>query len=172
MKERTIYYIFLIFSAGITLSSCVKKPKYSSIPEIEYRDFIRYGNNPMNPDSFEVVIAFKDNEGDIGIAEEDMVGEFKEGNLWMTYFYDSLGAWAALDTSNSPTSPFDTLRLTYPVPVVLPEGDDEEPMKGLIYVKKKPFFAVHERIKFSIYMKDMARNKSNVVETPPLVFEP
>lgn len=171
MKLRPLYYIPLAFFAGTALSSCVEKPKYPSTPEIEYRDFIRYGNNPMNPDSFEVVIAFKDNEGDIGIAEEDMVGDFKEGNLWMTYFYDSQGTWAALDNTPS-IPPFDTLKLTYPVPVVLPEGDDEEPMKGLIYVKKKPFFAVHEKIKFSIYMKDMARNKSNVVETPALVFEP
>ena len=126
----------------------------------------------MNPDSFEVVISFKDNEGDIGLAQEDLVGDFKSGNLFMTYFYDSNGTWAAWDSSNNPVPPFDTLKIAYPIPVVLPEGDNSEPMKGLIYAKKAPFFAVHDRIKFQIYMYDLARHKSNVVETPVLVFEP
>ena len=125
----------------------------------------------MNPDSFEVVISFKDNEGDIGLAQEDLVGDFEKGNLFMIYFYDSAGIWLAWN-NNDPLPPFDTLKIVYPVPVVLPEGDDSEPMKGLIYAKKAPFFAVHERIKFKIYMYDLARHKSNVVETPALVFEP
>lgn len=177
MKLRPLYYAFLVFLAGLTLSSCVDKPKYPSTPEIEYRDFIRYGNNPLSPDSVEVVISFKDNEGDVGLAQNDLSGDFKNGNLWMIYFYDSNGTWAAYDATNSPVPPFDTLMTVFQVPVVLPEGDDNEPMQGLIYVKQITKLGgvsllSHEKIKYKIYLKDKARNKSNVIETPPLVFEP
>lgn len=158
--------------AGITLASCIDKPIYPSEPVIEYKDFIRYGSDPSNPDSVDLVISFTDNEGDIGLEQADTFGIFKYGNLYMIYFYDSAntGNWVAYDYTSNPLPPFDTLKIPYRVPPVLPDGEESEPMKGLIYVKQKPFIKVHDRIMYKVYMYDKASHKSNTVDSPPIEF--
>lgn len=173
--KKNLFYI-LIFVA-FSYTACIEKPTYPEEPVIAYKDFIRYGNNPLQPDSVEVVISFTDNEGDIGLEQTDTVGPngiFKYGNIWLVYYYDSAntGIWAAWDNTIATPIPFDTFKVAYRVPPVLPEGDPAEPMKGLIYVKVNPFTVVHKRIKYEVYMYDKAHHKSNTIETPPLDFQP
>jgi len=170
VKRRILYKLFLVVFAGITIASCIKKPKYRSEPVIEYKDFLRYGD-PSDPDSVELVISFTDNEGDIGIEQGDTNNSiFKSGNLFMVYYYDSNGTWTAFDPN--PAAPFDTMIIPYRVPVALQEGDDSEPMKGLIYVKQKfPFkWATHTKLMYRVHMYDKALHKSNTIDTPPIEF--
>lgn len=174
----TLIYTLLLFSLG--LASCIDKPIYPSEPVIAYQDFIRYGSNPLSPDSVELVVSFTDNEGDIGLEQSDTSGIFKFGNLYMNYlFWDTTGVdhWSYYDNSPADSIPFDTLKVAYRVPPVLPEGDPAEPMKGLIYVKMITksggvSLIVHNRIKYNVYIYDKALHKSNVTETTPLDFQP
>jgi hypothetical protein len=166
----------MIFS-GIIIYSCVKKPTYPSTPLIAYSNFIRYGN-VSDPDSVEVAITFQDEEGDIGLDQSDTSGIFKNGNLWLVYFYDSANApypyhWCAWDSSSNPLPPFDTLKIAYRVPRVLPQNETTQPMKGTIYAKlKRPSIKLpgHKTIKYGVYLYDKAMHKSNYFETPALVF--
>lgn len=176
MKKNLIYTLLLL---ALGYASCIEKPVYPTEPVIAYKDLIRYGLNPLQPDSVEVVVSFTDNEGDIGLDQADTHGIFNDGNIWLVYYYDSAntGTWAAWDTSLANPIPFDTLKYHYRVPPVLPEGDPAEPMKGLIYVKlftkdNGISTIVHERIKFGVYMFDKAMHKSNIIETPPFDFQP
>ena len=170
MKLRNPYIIIFAVFAGIAVSSCIKKPTYPSEPVIEYKDFLRYGNS-SDPDSVELVVSFTDNEGDIGLEQGDTNNSiFKLGNIFMVFYYDSNGTWAAFDPNAA--APFDTMIIPYRVPLVLQEGDESEPMKGLIYVKqKKPIkFSEHKKIMYKVYMYDKAMHKSNTVDTPPIEF--
>jgi len=156
----------------MVISSCQKKPSYSSVPYIEYSDFLRYGN-PHNPDSVKLVVKFTDNEGDIGFAASD-TQIFKKGNFFMIYFYlDTTGGhehWSAFDT-NPATPAIDTLIINYRVPPLLPDGDPSEPMKGSIYVRQlKPISPYYNRIKYRCYLYDKALHKSNVFDTPEIDF--
>lgn len=166
MKKNLTYLLILI---ALAYGSCIDKPSYPSEPVIAYKDFIRYGSDPSNPDSVELVVSFTDNEGDIGLEQGDTHGLFKDGNIWLVYFFDTSGVWEAYDTSVT-TPQFDTFKVAYRVPPVLPEGDPAEPMKGLIYVKQSPFIKVFDKIKYEVYMYDKALHKSNLIETPPLDF--
>jgi hypothetical protein len=169
MRQKHLYNIIVAWFIilGIGISSCIKKPKYPSTPVIKFKDFIRYGN-PADPDSVELVITFTDSEGDIGLDPEDKKGILKDGNLFMIYFYDSAGTWAAFDPN--PLPPFDTLRIVYPVPPVLPPNDLNEPVKGSIYVKQFKPFRAHNKIKYVVYMYDKALHKSDTIHTPVLTF--
>lgn len=170
MKKGTIYTLILI---ALVYTSCIDKPNYPSTPVIAYKDFIRYGNDPSNPDSVEVVVSFTDNEGDIGLSQADTVGPgglFNYGNIWLIELHDSAGHWAAYDTSEATAVPFDTFRFAYRVPPVLPDGDPAEPMKGLIYVKQSPYAKVFDKIKYIIYLYDRAGHRSDTVHSPPIVF--
>ena len=177
MKRRILYKLAIVVFAGAVISSCIKKPKYPTQPVITYKDFLRYGAS-SNPDSVELVVSFTDNEGDIGFGQEDIDNSsLKLGNFFMTYFYDSAGIWAAHDYTQPPLPPFDTLKIYYWVPPVLQEGDDSEPMKGLIYVKLKKLISPNnipifpdKKIKFVVNMYDKAMHKSNTIETPAIQF--
>ena len=130
-------YIYLLFFTILTLASCVDKPTYPSQPVIGYKGFIKYGNQ-ADPDSLELVVSFTDNEGDIGLAQSDNQGIFNSGNLFMTYyFWDTIGLvdhWSAYDLNHG-TGNFDTLVYPFRVPLVLPEGSKDQPMKGYIFAK-------------------------------------
>jgi hypothetical protein len=166
--KKGLFYTLILIAIGYT--SCIEKPTYPSEPVIAYKDFIRYGNDPKNPDSVEVVVSFTDNEGDIGLEQADTNGDFKYGNIWLVFFYDSLGTWAAYDSSDQSPVPFDTFKVAYRIPPVLPPGDPSEPMKGLVYVKQSPFIKVFDKIKYVVYMYDRAGHRSDTIHTPPLNF--
>lgn len=171
-------YSLLVAGFGLLFNSCIKKPVYPSEPVIAYSNFLRYGADPMSPDSVEIVVSFTDNEGDIGLEQYDTNGIFKQGNLWMVYYYDSTGnnTWSPFDMVQVPVGIMDTLKIPYRVPPVLRDGDPSEPVKGLIYAKIKTkqsgIFLYHDRIKFQVYLYDLALQKSNIVETPPQDFNP
>ena len=180
MKVRPLYILFAMIFAGITFFSCKDKPVYPSEPVIAYKDFLRYGNDPSSPDSVELVVSFTDNEGDIGFDQADTNGIFgngdslKYGNFWMIdYYWDTAGGtghWTPFDNGPPDIPPIDTHKIAYRVPLVLPDGDPSEPMKGLIYVKQKNFAVLFPRMKYVAYMFDKAKHKSNVIETPPIDF--
>ena len=163
--------IICLFILGVlTFSACREKPVYSSTPAITYQDFTKFGK-PSDPDSVVLVIYFTDNEGDIGLAKQDTLDFFKSGNLWMTYFYDSMGRWAAWDTSAGINTKFDTFKIAYRIPPLLPKGDPSEPMKGLIYVMQSPFIKVHDTIMYSVTLYDKALHKSDTIHTPSIIFK-
>lgn len=159
---------------GVGIYSCKDKPSYPSTPVITYKNFIRYGN-PSNPDSVELVVSFTDNEGDIGLDQSDTFGLFKTGNIFMDYLYwDTTGTgpdhWSYYDMTPTDSIPFDTLKVAYRVPPVLPDGDPAEPMKGLIYVKQKPFIKVYDKIMYVVYLYDKAHHRSDTIHTPAFLF--
>ena len=166
MKKSLTYILILI---ALIYASCVKKPVYPSTPVIAYKDFIRYGN-PSNPDSVELVVSFTDNEGDIGLQQSDTIGDNKYGNLWMVYYFDTAGYWEPFDSSLVSPIPFDTFKVAYRVPPVLPDGDPAEPMKGLIYVKQSPFVKVFDKMKYVVYLYDLAGHRSDTIHTPAIIF--
>lgn len=176
MKTRYAYALILVILSWGFLYSCVKKPSYPSIPLIAYKTCLRFGANPLNPDSIKVAINFQDEEGDVGMDVSEAPAFLKNGNLFMTYFYDSAnGHFAAWDSSNNPLPPFDTLKIDYLVPRVLPANETSQPMKGVIYVKLNKLsirpFSSHKTIKYKICLYDKAMHKSNTIESDPLVFQ-
>ena len=170
MKTNSFFLLLFVLSL-IAISSCIHKPVYPSEPVIEYKDFVRYGK-PSDPDSTVLIISFTDNEGDIGLGQADTQGLFKDGNLWMVYLYDSAhnNIYVPFDSSITSPIPFDTFKIAYRVPLVLPSNDPSEPMKGLIYVKQSPFIKIHDRIEYEIYLYDKAMNRSKKIRTPPIIF--
>lgn len=170
MKIINLSAAFLVLFTGISLISCIKKPVYPSEPVIAYDNFIRYGD-PANPDSVEVVISFTDNEGDIGLTQADTFGIFKKGNVCLyESYWDTTGTdhWAVWDNPLTPA--IDTSFIYYRVPLILPEEDPTEPVKGLIYVKQRPYVKVFDRVRYTIYMYDLAKHKSNTIDSPPIDF--
>jgi hypothetical protein len=171
MKKILPYFLLFVLA---TFASCIDKPTYPSTPVIAYKNFIRYGN-PSNPDSVELEVSFTDNEGDIGLDQTDTSGIFSKGNIYMDYMYwDTVGTgpdhWSYYDTSPADSIPFDTLKIAYRVPPVLPEGDPAEPMKGLIFVKQKAPVNIFPKIMYVVYLYDKQYHRSDTIHSPPIYF--
>jgi hypothetical protein len=167
MKE---FFKYVVIFLSPFWASCIKKPTYPSKPVIAYRDFLRYGNF-SNPDSVDLVVSFTDNEGDVGLSQKDVQGIFSVGNIYLDYYsWDTAGTdhWSPVD--DPMTAAIDTFKIAYRVPEVLPDGDSSEPMKGLIFVKQKPFVKIFDKIMFVVYLYDKAGNKSDTIHTPPIIF--
>ena len=165
-------FTYLFFAIILVFASCVDKPTYPSQPVIAYKGFIKYGA-PAAPDSVELVVSFTDEEGDIGLSQSDTQGIFKSGNLYMIYFFwdttGGTGHWSAYDTDPA-TPKIDSLIFAYRVPQVIPDGGKDEPMKGLIFAKIKPFINPYNKIKFEVYLYDKALHKSDTIYTPAITF--
>ena len=193
MKKRSLFVIVLV----IFITSCKKKDKEilhttyppcttcpscaasGNSPLISYSGFTIYGN----PDSAELKINFCDKDGDIGLSTSDTTNLFKQGNLWMIYYYlDTAGHWTAYDIDPA-TPKIDTFFITYRIPA-LPAPPITYPythmgypnpvtvvlnassiLEGTIQMRQKPYFVIHHTIRYDIYMYDKAHNKSNVIST-------
>ena len=169
MKNKLLYVLYLI---PWLFSSCIHKPTYPTTPVIVYKDFIRYGD-PSDPDSVELVVSFTDNEGDIGLDQDDTSGIFNKGNIYMDLLYwdtTGTGHWAYYDNTPPNPVPFDTFRVAYRVPQVLPPGDPAEPMKGLIYVKQQYPVHIFDKIQYVVYLYDKARHRSDTIHSPTILF--
>lgn len=138
--------------------SCIKKTTYSTVPEIEYKNFV-----PNTDESAEISIKFKDGDGDIGTAGNDTTR-----NLWVNYYYkDTVSLKYVAFCFGCGT---DSLKTAYVVKQT--EGSYQgKPISGELSVKLQQYRHSKKikNIKYVIYLYDKAGNKSNVITTPELI---
>lgn len=74
---------FIVFIAGILLTSCFDPPDYPDTPRIEYRDvlFKNVGDN-SDPDSLVISIRFEDGDGDLGLRTTESAPPFQLKNFY------------------------------------------------------------------------------------------
>lgn len=154
MSKPLKYTVFLF--AFTLLYACIKKETVSKIPEIEYKSFF-----PYQDESADFTITFSDGDGNIGKEQGDSTK-----NFFLVYYYK--------DSITHKYVSFDSL---FP-PVVKSEytmrkpGDDYKntPISGEITVNiaKYRHSVKIKNIKYVVYIKDNADNKSNVITTPEI----
>jgi hypothetical protein len=168
MKTRSCFLLTLSLAA-LLLSSCRKDEEFPVEPQIEYLNFIKYGN-----DSADFYISFTDGDGDIGLDKGDTFPPYNRGsiyyyNIYLRYQYkDSAGNYKdyALPLIPPDTVP-DTLEWKYRIPVVTPFGQDKS-LNGEIHVRLYGPYQVHPTYRYRCYIYDRALNKSNVADSPDL----
>lgn len=159
------YFILLVIVGTSLFSACKKTKSVSSIPEISYNSFTKYGK-----DSALISINFKDGDGDIGLNQPDTASPFNSkspyyNNLFMVYYYKGSDGnfhryFEVLIN--------DSIDFRYRVPNITPKGKNKS-LEGEIKVVLKPvYYAIaaspaHTLIRYQIYIYDRALNKSNVI---------
>jgi hypothetical protein len=170
MKVFTYKKALLASACALLFASCLKREEFPPQPVIEYKDFIKYGN-----DSAEFIFKFTDGDGDIGLTESDTFGNFAPNapyyyNFSMTYFYkDGSGNFQPYDAIDSTPAVMDTLKNGYRIPYITPEGQNKV-LDGEIRVKLlAPYIPIFDKnFKFDAFIYDRSLNKSNVISTPEL----
>ena len=155
---------FLIKILGVFLVSglvfaCVKKSKYPTVPEIEYKDFVL-----IDSKSAYLQLKFSDGDGNVTLNENDTTKNF----FYTYYYYDTIiKKFTALYSPDLN----DTFRFAYSVrtPLEAPSFKGKQ-ISGEISVKLQEYrhSKYVKRVKYVMYLLDQDGNKSNVVTSPEI----
>jgi len=162
--------IFLFLAVIMIISfSCRKKEEFPVIPHIEFISFTKLQNTQGIDTAGILKFSFTDGDGDIGLYKKDSLPPY-DFNLFISYFEKKDGVFeeAFQILYNNLTQTFDTLPFHGRIPILTPDGNDKN-IKGEIedILQLSPISDATE-IKYKVYIKDRALNKSNVIETPEI----
>lgn len=151
--------------------SCTKPKKYSTTPEISFKDIPIKDTTVFGNHLKRCVLTFYliDGDGDIGFKEGDTLppyeidGEYYN-NVIITMYKMTDGIYQAVDTPEIGT-PFN-FRTKY----IEPAGQNKT-LKCTIYINLDfDIPSSWDSLKFDFFMYDRALHKSNVVSTPLVVL--
>lgn len=167
------------------VAACKKKEIYSVIPLIEYKTAHFYQNAEGVDTLMVLVFSFKDGDGDIGLTQADTSAPFNPvldpvnnnklinpyyNNLYIDYFELVNGTYQSLKT------PFgnDTLRYPFRFESLTPEGRHKA-IRGDIEVGISPVPLAYnpqsDTVMYRFFIYDRALHKSNIAESPALIWK-
>jgi hypothetical protein len=154
---KIVRLALFLFVTGTIISSCMKRPDYPDYPIIKFKAFIPEG------DSAKLIFEFTDGDGDIGLRKEDTIPPY-DANLFLKYYEQREGEFVEVE----PIIPFN-----YRIPDISRKGKIKT-LEGEIMVRINYYYdfaSPYDTIKYSAYIVDRALNKSNVIETDPIVVQ-
>ncbi len=148
MKKKLLI-LATVFAISF-LCSCLKPPRFSETPSIE---FVSINSTQVQQmvDSIQMIISFKDGDGDLGSLDSDtstncFITDHRPGKADYTY--------------------------TYKIPFVTPNGTTKD-ISGTVSVNLPGItcipFHVSDSVTYKIMIMDRAGHKSNQVQTPVIV---
>lgn len=179
---KTLLYLFVIF---LLVSSCKKEEQFSKLPEVAFKDFLIYRNAAGIDTTVDFVFTFKDGDGDIGYEDNEFDPSCgaDNNNLYIAYeerrgndFYPKK-LWTQVTeiTAGCDTLVyFDSVQIQFNqrMQYVEPPGNKKS-IEGEVKYRMDYNSAVillSRQGRFQFYIRDRAKNKSNVVITPELVL--
>ncbi|MFA9214177.1 MAG: hypothetical protein ACEQSR_10080 [Candidatus Methylacidiphilales bacterium] len=181
IKNKLSYAVALIL---LLLNSCKENEIFSNIPRLEYKSV--YFLQSSGKDSImKLIFSFKDGDGDIGLESVDTFPPFNpvfdtitEASLNKYYFNCYVNYREKMNGVFMPYIPpgkVDTFLYSFRVQNLTPEGRHKA-IRGELELdipvspsQRLSFFDT-DTIIYSIYIYDRSLNKSNVIETPPIIW--
>ena len=144
----------------------MKQKNFSAVPAIEYLQYQKIDsthNGVTTHIELDIIISFKDGDGDIGIVAGDNTSP---PDLKLVYQHDSSGVWLPYNQPPLVRNTFDTLIINERVPYLTPQGQYKD-LQGQIRIKLPyPYSApIHPVFRYAITLKDRAGHLSNMVYT-------
>ena len=178
MKNKILY----ISSICLLMFACTGEPNFSFIPEISFNN-VQVSTvssqgllGVTKKDSVIMTVNFQDGDGDLGFTPNELINLKKTtGDSLQTFVVDIYVQRNGKFLKSNPKEKFGGN-----IPIRFKQGSKAGPIEGKIdysatfeynvfqgipYLKGK-----NDTIKFAVQIKDRALNKSNVVETTPIVI--
>ncbi len=165
----------LLSFGGLMACSPDNEPEFSPIPELTFKEYIfnREENNGILEDSYTLIFEYIDGDGDIGMPDT-MEWLSRKDSLKHVLFIDFFEKDAnGLFKRKACALGADTTAKKYRLPNITPPGNNKA-IKGEMEIKVLPCpipLDTTKTIKYSFYLYDRALNKSNVIETPEIIYE-
>jgi hypothetical protein len=159
MKFFTKIAILILFSLGLSLTSCIKAPDFPLEPIIKFEQFLKF-----EKDSAWFIFSFTDGDGDIGLKPEDTFAPFDTSSIYYYNFYMDYFEKQGDDFVKITTE----IPFYYRIPFLTPQGRNKA-LEGEVIVRLPFQYFDSSRdaqfIKFEAWIYDRSLNKSNVIST-------
>lgn len=165
-----------------SLQACKKKEIYPETPSIEYKSY-RFLSTQAGIDSLLILtFSFKDGDGDLGLSQGDTLAPFNAvidstgksinpyyNNIHFEYQEKYQGVFNYV---TNPFNVYDTLTYAYRFESITPDGRHKA-IRGDIEVTIGPSYYpnAQDTTFYRFYIYDRALHKSNIVETPSIVWK-
>jgi hypothetical protein len=162
--------------------SCKKKEIYPETPQVEFKSAF-FIQDQLGIDSIMVLsFTFKDGDGDLGLNQSDTIAPFNAvtdstgkslnpyyNNIHFGYEERINGEFKFV---TNPFNVFDTLNYAYRFENISPDGRHKA-IRGDIEVKIGPnqYPNAGDTCRYKFFIYDRALHKSNLAETPSLVWK-
>ncbi len=159
---RFTFFIFLIFWF---LCSCEKPKMYSNVPEIAFKSVsLADGTDTLGNEikKVQLTISLVDGDGDIGLPEGGYPGFeiLNNKNLFITLYQKIDGVFTEVNL----LAPH-----YYRTPYQQPEGQDKTLKADYeVTMEYSKMFFTYDTIKYSFFIYDRQKHKSNIAETPEI----
>lgn len=173
--------IFILL-AGFLIIGCKKRPEYPFTPEISYKSIITQ-RNQLNPTTDNIIIAinFKDGDADLGLGVGDTNFPFSRyidsdkkklnfdyHNYFIDWYLKQKGKFVLVPSDsilnfNGRFGDLNPKKLAGPIDGVLIDT-----ISRAIY--RAPYKGFNDTIKFRVRIQDRKLNKSNFIETDPVIL--
>jgi hypothetical protein len=178
MKKKLLY----ISSLCPLLFACSGEPDFSFTPEISFSNVkvLTLSSQGLlgttKKDSVVMTVNFQDGDGDLGFTPDELTAlKKKTGDSLQTFVVDIFVQKNGKFLRSNPKEKYGGN-----IPIRFKEGTKAGPIEGVIdysaVFEYNVFQAIplltgkRDTVKFAIQIKDRALNKSNVVETTPVVI--
>ncbi len=160
MNQNYFYYIF--FALLVAFQSCITPPDFSVVPEIEFislsKDSLQQGTG-LN-DELNVQFSFKDGDGDIGSDSITLfITDLRDGSMFQSKQIPFL------PSENAANGVEGTISFKLNTTCCIGEGSINCCQLGACDALLK-----EQNLIYEIYIEDRAKNKSNVIQTTPIIL--
>ncbi len=145
--------------------SCEKPKMYSDVPEISFKSIsLANSTDTLGNEIKKVLLTFSliDGDGDIGLPEDGYPGFeiLKDKNLFITLYEKIDGEFVEVNL----LAPHN-----YRTPFQMPEGQDKVLKADYeVTMEYSKLFFTYDTIKYSLFIYDRQKHKSNIIETPEI----
>ncbi|MBN2348979.1 MAG: hypothetical protein JXJ22_09090 [Bacteroidales bacterium] len=163
-------YTFVVVLIIVLTTACQPIEKVSPVPEIEFKSFDLSERIDPTLENKEIVgeleISFIDGDADLGVYEEvaadTTLPDSIRKNLFLTIFEKVDGNYFEIEADSTLPDNFYTI----PYDEKLDRVGQNKTVKGIIKVDISFFFEPpYDTMRYEVYIRDRALNKSNVVTT-------
>jgi hypothetical protein len=154
--RNLLFIIAPLLVMTVLLGSCLKKETFPPEPSIKIKRLVTH------PDSAKLVLSFQDGDGDIGLGQSDTAGDFRY-NCFIDVYWKRNNNWELIEFF---------IPYYYRIPIL--SRNRERAIQGDIIIDLIDFppdlgTTGTDTLKISVFIKDKALNKSNVVESDPFI---
>lgn len=174
MKLKKLALLILIIP--LAFFSCKKYEDYPPEPGIEFMDFTLLRDDQGIDQRGVLRFSFSDGDGNIGLYDYDTLPPY-DYNLFVKYFELQNGEFKEIflitpTYIDDSTIVYDTATFNGRIPILTPAGKNKAisgEIEDTLFVNNP--VSTFDTIMFEVYIQDRALNKSNVIQTPPIVIK-
>lgn len=176
MKSYLLFKTLLILGILALIYSCQKPPEYDNIPRIQFKTIEVYSSleNGVKKDSLILVTRFEDGDGDLGLSNQDLQTapfNLPNTNNGLNYFVDILikknGFFQPLTLPAGFSFNGRFFRLSPDGRIGPIEGDLRY---SIVIRNNNPLVKAGDVLKFRVWIRDRALNRSNIEESDEVVM--